>query len=103
MRRPTSDGGFSEAADQWLGGTSQSERDRYLAVLRSHAGTPSELARKALLAADIGASTEVLEELAGVVSRSPVLKVDATGSGTMQTHDGKVRHFKRITHFKGSS
>lgn len=103
MKRREIEGGFSEAAERWLDGTNQNQRDRYLAVLRSYAGTDGRGAREALLAADLGASSEVLDELAEIISRSPIFRLDEAGGATMQTHDGKVRRFKRITHFGGSS
>lgn len=80
-------------ASAGLAGTTLGERERYVDVLESHRGAPVEVARLALAGADLGASTDVLEELVVVVSRSPVFDIVEDGSGVMRTADGRKFRF----------
>lgn len=89
--------------ERWLAGTTRGERERYVDVLESHRGAPVEAARTALAGADLGASADVLEELAVVVSRSPVFGIGEDGNGVMRTADGRKFRFKKLSRFRGKS
>ena len=94
---------FTEVCERWLAGTTHSERERYVGVLESHRGAPSRVARAALTKADLGASEEVLDELALVVSGSPVFELNADGTGVMRTNDGHKFGFNKLNRFRGSA
>ena len=94
---------FPEVCERWLAGTTQSQRERYVGVLESYRGTPSRIARAALAEADLGASKEVLDELALVVSGSPVFDLKPDGSGVMRANDGHKFGFDKLNRFRGSS
>ena len=94
---------FPEVCERWLAGTTQPQRERYVGVLESHRGTPSRIARAALTKADLGASEEVLDELALVVSKSPIFDLKPDGSGVMRANDGRKFAFDKLNRFRGSS
>jgi hypothetical protein len=94
---------FTPECERWLAGTTQVERDRYVFVLDAHRGGSVSAARAALVAADLGASDEALDDLAVIISRSPVFEFNADGSGLFRTIDGREHRFTESARFGGTA
>jgi hypothetical protein len=53
--------------------------------------------------AGLGASDDVLDDLASVVSPSPTFTINTDGSSVMREHRGRGFVFRRLNHFRGDS
>jgi hypothetical protein len=84
---------FTPECERCLAATTQAERDRSGAVLDAPRGSSVWAARVALVAADLGASDEALDDLAVIISSSPVLEINAAGSGLFAIRNGREHAF----------